>query len=187
MVSNRCKIKLKEELEKLDLHFVMVDLGVVEIIENISFETKQLLKKSLSEIGLELMDDKKAILIETIKNIIIEMIYYSGKRIKLNFSYFLSEKLKQDYTMLANLFSEAQGTTIEHFIIHHKVERVKELMNYGEHSITEIASKMNYSSVSHLSSQFKKVTGLSPSQFKKLNDNRQYIINEPDNRMVASN
>ena len=104
MVSNRCKIKLKEELEKLDLHFVMVDLGVVEIIENISFETKQLLKKSLSEIGLELMDDKKAILIETIKNIIIEMIYYSGKRIKLNFSYFLSEKLKQDYTMLANLF-----------------------------------------------------------------------------------
>lgn len=170
MVSNRCKMKLEEELRKLNLHFVIIDLGVVVIMENITLETRALLKNSLLEIGLELMDDKKAILVTTIKNSIIEMIYHSGNRIKLNFSCFLSEKLKQDYTILSHLFSEIEGITIEHFIIHHKVERIKELINYGELSMSEIAVNLNYSSVSHLSSQFKKTTTLSPSQFKKLND-----------------
>jgi AraC-like DNA-binding protein len=173
MVSNRCKIAVRDELKKLGLHFIVVDLGVVEIMETISMEKRLLLKQGLLISGLELMDDKKAILIEKIKNIIIEMIHHSEEVIKVNFSDYLSEKLEHNYTYLANLFSEVQGTTIEQFIISHKIERIKELMIYGELNITEIAWKMNYSSVAHLSSQFKKVTGLSPSHFKQLKDKRR--------------
>lgn len=178
MVSNRCKMAVRDELKKLGLHFIVVDLGVVEIMENISMDKRQLLKEGLLISGLELMDDKKAILIEKIKNIIIEMIHHSEEVIKINFSDYLSEKLEHNYTYLANLFSEVQGTTIEQFIISHKIERIKELMIYGELNITEIAWKMNYSSVAHLSSQFKKVTGLSPSHFKKMKDKRRNPIEE---------
>jgi AraC-like DNA-binding protein len=159
MVSNRCKLAVREELKKLGLHFIVVDLGVVEIMENISIEKRQMLKDGLLVSGLELMDDKKAILIEKIKNIIIEMVHYSEEVIKVNFSDFLADKLNHNYTYLANLFSEVQGITIEHFIISHKIERIKELIIYGELNVTEIAWKMGYSSVAHLSSQFKKVTG----------------------------
>ena len=178
MVSNRCKIAVRDELKKLGLHFIVVDLGVVEIMENISMEKRVLLRQGLHISGLELMDDKKAILIEKIKNIIVEMIHHSEEVIKINFSDYLSEKLDHNYTYLANLFSEVQGTTIEQFIISHKIERIKELMIYGELNITEIAWKMNYSSVAHLSSQFKKVTGLSPSHFKQLKDKRRNPIEE---------
>ena len=139
MVSNRCKTAVKEELKKFGLHFIMVDLGVVDIMENISFEKRQLLKAGLLDIGFELMDDKRAIIIEKIKNIIIQMVHHSDENIKINFSDFLSEKLEHNYTYLANLFSEVQGTTIEQFIISHKVERIKELIIYGEHNVTEIA------------------------------------------------
>ncbi|MES2863439.1 MAG: AraC family transcriptional regulator [Bacteroidota bacterium] len=178
MVSNRCKMAVRDELKKLGLHFIVVDLGAVEIMENISMEKRMLLRQGLLISGLELMDDKKAILIERIKTIIIEMIHHSDEIIKVNFSDFLSEKLDHNYTYLANLFSEVQGTTIEQFIISHKIERIKELMIYGELNITEIAWKMNYSSVAHLSSQFKKVTGLSPSHFKQLKDKRRNPIEE---------
>lgn len=178
MVSNRCKLAVRDELKKLGLHFIVVDLGEVEIMENITFEKREMLKKGLLDSGLELMDDKKSILIERIKNIIIEMIHHSEEVIKVNFSDFLSEKLSHNYTYLANLFSEVQGTTIEQFIISHKIERIKELMIYGELNITEIAWKMNYSSVAHLSSQFKKVTGLSPSHFNKLKDKRRNSIED---------
>jgi AraC-like DNA-binding protein len=178
MVSNRCKIAVKDELKKLGLHFVMVDLGEVEIMENLNLEKRELLKQGLLDSGLELMDDKKAILIERIKNIIIQMIHHSDEIIKVNFSEYLSEKLDHNYTYLANLFSEVQGTTIEQFMISHKVERIKELIIYGELNITEIAWKMNYSSVAHLSSQFKKVTGLSPSHFKQMKDKRRISIEE---------
>lgn len=173
---------VKEELKKLDLHFVVLDLGVVDIMENISQETRLLLKEGLLVSGLELMDDKKAILIEKIKNIIIEMVHFSDEMIKINFSNFLSEKLNHNYTYLANLFSEVQGTTIEHFIISHKIERIKELIIYGELNITEIAWKMGYSSVAHLSNQFKKSTGLSPSHFKQLKDKRRSPIEEIGNQ-----
>lgn len=173
---------VKEELKKLDLHFVVLDLGVVDIMENISQETRILLKEGLLVSGLELMDDKKAILIEKIKNIIIEMVHFSDEMIKINFSNFLSEKLNHNYTYLANLFSEVQGTTIEHFIISHKIERIKELIIYGELNITEIAWKMGYSSVAHLSNQFKKSTGLSPSHFKQLKDKRRSPIEEIGNQ-----
>lgn len=178
MVSNRCKIAVRDELKKLGLHFIVVDLGVVEIMENISMEKRLLLRQGLLISGLELMDDKKAILIEKIKNIIIQMIHHSDEVIKVNFSDYLSDKLEHNYTYLANLFSEVQGTTIEQFIISHKIERIKELMIYGELNITEIAWKMNYSSVAHLSSQFKKVTGLSPSHFKQLKDKRRNPIED---------
>ena len=178
MVSNRCKIAVKEELKKMGLHFIVVELGEVEVMENINFEQRESLKAALQLSGLELMDDRRSVLIEKIKTVIIEMIHHTEEVIKINFSYYLSEKLKLDYTYLANLFSEVQGTTIEQFIIAHKIERVKELIIYGELNITEIAWKMNYSSVAHLSNQFKKVTGLSPSHFKKLKDKRRNPIED---------
>lgn len=178
MVSNRCKMMVKESLKKLGLHFIVVDLGVVEIMENLSTEQRKVLKEDLIDAGLELMDDKRAMLIEKIKNVIIEMVHYSDELPKTNFSDFISQKLDHDYTYLANLFSEVQGTTIEQFIILHKTERIKELIIYGEMNITEIANKMNYSSVAHLSTQFKKVTGLSPSHFKQLKDKRRSPIEE---------
>lgn len=178
MVSNRCKMAVKEALRKFDLHFIVVDLGEVEIMENISAEQQEQLKADLLDSGLELMDDKRSVLIERIKNVIIEMVHHTDEMIKVNFSDFLSEKLNYDYTYLANLFSEVQGTTIEQFIISHKVERIKELIIYGELNISEIAWKMNYSSVAHLSNQFKKVTGLAPSHFKQLKDKRRSPIEE---------
>ncbi|MCL6460665.1 MAG: helix-turn-helix transcriptional regulator [Flavobacterium micromati] len=181
MVSNRCKMAVKEELKKLKLHFVVVDLGEVEIMENMSMDQRQILKSALLDSGLELMDDKKSMLIEKIKNVIIEMVHHSTEPLKINFSDHLSQRLNHDYTYLSNLFSEVQGTTIEQFIISHKTERIKELIIYGELNITEIAWKMNYSSVAHLSSQFKKVTGLSPSHFKKLKDKRRNPIEEIGN------
>ncbi|MBK9248292.1 MAG: helix-turn-helix transcriptional regulator [Ignavibacteria bacterium] len=173
MVSNRCKILVKEELRKLGLHFIVVELGEVEVMETLTASQSETLKAALLESGLELMDDKKSILIEKIKNVIIEMVHHTEELVKVNFSQLLHEKLNHDYTYLANLFSEVQGTTIEHFVIAHKVERIKELIMYGELSISEIAWKMNYSSVAHLSNQFKKVTGLSPSHFKQLKDKRR--------------
>ena len=178
MVGNRCKMVVKEELKKLGLHFIVVDLGEVEIMEDISSEQREQVKTALFNSGFELMDDKRAVLIEKIKNVIIEMIHYSDEILKINFSDFLSEKLNHDYTYLANLFSEVQGTTIEQFIISHKVERIKELIIYDELNITEIAWKMNYSSVAHLSNQFKKVTGLSPSHFKQLKVKKRKPIEE---------
>ena len=124
------------------------------------------------------MDDKKAVLIEKIKNAIIEMVHYKDELPKTNFSDYLSEKLNYDYTYLANLFSEVQGTTIEKFIISHKIERVKELIIYDELNLTEIAWNMHYSSVAHLSNQFRKITGLTPSHFKKLKDKRRKAIED---------
>ncbi len=178
MVSNRCKMAVKDELKKLGLHFIVVDLGEVDVMENINMHQREQLKAGLLAQGFELMDDKKSMLIEKIKNVIIEMVHHSEEVIKVNFSIHLSEKLNHDYTYLSNLFSEVQGTTIERFIISHKTERVKELIIYGEHNITEIAWKMGYSSVAHLSSQFKKVTGLSPSHFKNMKDKRRSPIEE---------
>lgn len=177
MVSNRCKMVVKEALKKFGLHYTPIDLGEVEIMENISDEERFLLNAELQKSGLELMDDKRAILIEKIKNVIIDMIHNNTEEtIKTKFSCFLSEKLNHDYTYMANLFSEVQGTTIEQFIIIHKIERIKELMIYDELNITEIAWKMGYSSVAHLSNQFKKVTGLSPSHFKHLKEKRRSPI-----------
>jgi AraC-like DNA-binding protein len=168
---------VKEIFNKLGLHFI-VDMGVVDIMEDITEEQRKQVNIELIQAGLELMNDKKALIIEKIKLIIIEMVHYNDDLPKTNFSDFLSEKLNYDYTYLANLFSEVQGTTIEKFIISHKIERVKELIVYDEFNLTEIAWKMHYSSVAHLSNQFKKVTGLTPSHFKKLKEKRRNPIED---------
>jgi AraC-like DNA-binding protein len=181
MVSNRCKLVVRDALNKLGVHFIMAGLGEIDIMEDLSAAQKAQFKADLSAAGLQLMDDKKAVLIERIKNVIVEMVHYADELPKVNFSSFLSTKLTHDYTYLANLFSEIQGITIEQFIISHKVERIKELIIYDELNITEIAWKMNYSSVAHLSNQFKKATGLSPSHFKKLKDKRRMPIEEIGN------
>lgn len=168
MVSIRCKMLVKAELEKLGLNYGVIELGEVDVKDTITEQQRKQLRSNLLKAGLELMDDKKAILIEKIKNVIIEMVHYEDEIPKVKNSDYLSEKLQYDYTYLANLFSETTGTTIEHFIIIHKIERVKELMIYDELNLTEISYKLNYSSVAHLSSQFKKITGLTPSFFKSL-------------------
>jgi len=168
MVSNRCKMIVKSELEEFGLHFIIVDLGEVEIMENITMEQRNLLNLNLEKSGLGLLEDKKRVLIEKIKNIIVDLVYYAEEQPKINLSDYLSGKLNYDYTYLANLFSESQSTTIEHFFLDHKIERVKELLVYDEISLTEIAYKLHYSSVAHLSNQFKKMTGLTPSGYKNL-------------------
>jgi AraC-like DNA-binding protein len=178
MVSERCKIVVKEELKKLGLHFIIVDMGVIDIMETLTVDQLMELGIALHKSGLELMDDKKAVLIEKIRNVIIEMVHYTDDTPKINFSDYLSQKLNYDYTYLANIFSEVQGTTIEKFIIAHKIEMVKELIIYDELSLSEIAWKMHYSSVAHLSNQFKKNTGLTPSHFKSLKDKRRKAIED---------
>ena len=172
MVSIRCKMIVKSELEALGLHHAIVDLGEIETHEGMSSDQRERLAVALKKSGLELMYDKKAILIQRIKNVIVETIQYSDEALKINFSDHLSDTLHYDYTYLSNLFSEVESTTIEHFIIKHKIERVKELLVYDELSLTEIAYKLHYSSVAHLSNQFKKITGLTPTFFKHLKDKR---------------
>ena len=171
---------VKAELERIGLHYTSVELGEADIQENISPEQYEQLNIALKKSGLELMDDKKSMLIEKIKTVIVELIHYSDndEELKINFSDYLSEKLQYNYTYLANLFSEVQGTTIEHYIIYHKIERVKELLVYDEFTLTEIAYKLNYSSVAHLSNQFKKVTGLTASHFKKLRNKRRTSLED---------
>ena len=181
MVSTRCKLVVKDILKKMNLHFVVVDLGEIDIMENISEVQRTELNMLLKDAGLELMDDKRAVLIEKIKNVIIEMIHYTDETPKVNYSDFIAEKLHHDYTYLSNIFSEVKGITIQQFIIIHKIERAKELMLYDELNLTEISYKLNYSSVAHLSNQFKKITGLTPSQFKLLKNNTRHPIEEVGN------
>ena len=172
---------VKQELTKLGLHFVFVDLGEIEIMEDLSGDALEELRLALHNSGLELMDDKKAILIEKVKNVITEMIHNSDEALKVNYSDYISEKLNYDYTYLSNIFSEMKGITIQQFIIVHKIERVKELLLYDELSLTEISYKMHYSSVAHLSKQFKKVTGLSPSHYMQLKDKKRSPIEKIGN------
>ncbi len=176
MVSDRCKMIVKSELKKHGFHFIMLELGEVEIMESLSDEQVESLNIGLHKSGLSILSDKKKILIERIKNAIVEMVYYTDKLIKTNFSDYLSEKLNHDYTYLANIFSEVQGTTIERYLINLRIERVKELLIYGEMNLTEISYKLHYSSVAHLSGQFKKVTGLTPSYYKRLRHKKRNPI-----------
>ncbi len=176
MISARCKMLVKAALTELGFHFVLVDLGEVDIMENITTSQREQLRKALQEAGLELMEDKRAILLEKIKLTIIDVVHHREEDTRINFSHYLSEKLQYDYTHLANIFSEASGTTIEQYMIAQKIERIKELLTYDELNITEIAWKMNYSSVAHLSNQFKKVTGLAPSHFKKIKENKRTVL-----------
>lgn len=172
MVSDRCKMFVQSVLEKMGFNCNIIRLGEAEITENLSEEKINQLKVTLFKYGFELLNDKKSILVEKIKNIIIEMIHYSDEKPKATFSNYLSDKLNYDYTYLSNLFSKVRGMTIEHFIILHKTERVKEMLVYTEYSIYEISRKLHFCSVQHMTNQFKKITGLRPSDFKKLKQKR---------------
>jgi len=173
MVCNRCKMVVKSELIKQGFHYIAVGLGEVEIMEDLSVNQIEKLDLGLKKSGLELMNDNKSILVEKIRAIIIELVHYTDDQIKINLSNYLAEKLQYDYTYLSNLFSEIKGTTIEKFYLSHKIEKVKELIVYDELNLTEIAIKMHYSSVAHLSNQFRKMTGLTPSHFKQLKHKRR--------------
>ena len=173
MVSLRCKMAVREELNKLKIPFLSIELGVVELMDDLSEEDRDRLRINLSKSGLELLDDKRSILIEKIKTAIIEMIHYSEEIPKVNFSEYLSQKLGYDYTYLSNTFSEVKGITIQQFIIQNKIERVKELLLNGDLTLTEISYMLNYSNVAHLSNQFKKVTGLSPSYYRRMKEKRK--------------
>jgi len=174
MVCIRCQIALKSELEKLGLHQTKIELGEAEIREDLSPEQRDNLSISLKNIGLELMEDRKNILADKVKTAIIDLIHYTDDQIKVNLSDYLREKVYHNYAFLSNIFSEVKGTTIEKFYLSQKLERVKELLVYDELNLTDIAYKLHYSSVAHLSNQFKKMTGLSPSQFKNLKYQRCY-------------
>jgi len=178
MVCIRCQIVVKAELEKLGIHYVDVKIGEADVTDDIQPEQLKQLDKALRKSGLLLMDDQKSILVEKIKAVIIEVVHYTDEQIKINLSDYLHEKLNHDYTYLANLFSEVKGITIEKFYLTHKIEKVKELIVYNELNLTEIAYKMHYSSVAHLSNQFKKYTGLTPSHFKKLKNKRRNTLEE---------
>jgi AraC-like DNA-binding protein len=173
MVCIRCKMVVKSEIKKLGLHYATVELGEVEIMEEISEEQLIFLDRALKKSGLELMDDRKSILVEKIKALIIELVHYSEEQIKVNLSDFVSEKLNHNYSYLSNLFSEVKGTTIEKYYLAQKIEKVKELLVYDEMNLTQIAFKLHYSSVAHLSNQFKKLTGLTPTHFKNLKNKRR--------------
>jgi AraC-like DNA-binding protein len=173
MVSLRCKMVVRQELEKLGLKYNSIDLGTAELMQDMTDEQHDALKTNLKMSGLELLDDKKSILVEKTKGAIVDMIHYTDEIPKENYSDYISKKLNYDYTYLSNLFTEVTGTTIQQFIILHKIERVKELLLYEELNIAEISYKLHYSSAAHLSAQFKKVTGLSPSYFKKLKQKRK--------------
>src|SRR6478609_4502337 len=167
MVSLRCKMIVKEEFERLGLRYAVIDLGMVDMPEAMTVEQRSELKDHLLQSGLELLEDKKSEVIEQIKNVVVGMIHHSDEVPKVNYSDYISEKLSYNYNYLSNLFSEVKGITIQQFIIKHKIERVKELLLYNELNLTEISYKMHYSSVAHLSNQFKKITGFSPSFFKQ--------------------
>lgn len=168
MVSLRCKLIVQQQLDRIGISYLSIGLGVIETENMIPRNQIEELRKSLHIVGLEILEDKKSILIDKIKSGIIEMIHCSKDELKVNHSDFISEKVGYDYTYLSNLFSEIEGITIQQFIILHKIEKVKELLLYNELSLTEISHSMNYSSVSHLSTQFKKVTGLTPSYFSRV-------------------
>ncbi len=178
MVSLRCKMVVKAAVEELKIPYNAIELGFINVNEKLSETTLEKFKKKLLSAGLEVLDDKRSILIEKIKNVIIEMVHYSDEFPKVNFSNYLSEKLGYDYTYLSNLFTEVKGTTIQEFIIMHKIEKAKELIMYNEMSIADIAYTLNYSSAAHFSTQFKKVTGLTPSFFKKLKKQREVDLED---------
>lgn len=178
MVSLRCKMLVKEELKKLGIEYVSVDLGMVEIFGKIDPEQIEKFKKGVQNSGLELMDDKRSVLIEQAKHLIIEMIHYSDEMPEESYADYIRRKLECDYLHLSTVFAEVKGMTIQQFIILNKIEKVKELLIYDELSLTEISYKLQYSSVAHLSNQFKKMTGLAPSFYKKLQRERKLNLSK---------
>ncbi|MCG3165031.1 MAG: hypothetical protein POELPBGB_00791 [Bacteroidia bacterium] len=178
MVCSRCKMVVKSELEKLGLRPLAVDLGEVEIADELEGYQRQDIHAALQKFGFALLDDKKSIIIERIKNMIVDLVQNKNNQLKTNLSDYLSRELNHDYTYITNLFTQVEGTTIEQYFIAQKIERVKELLVYDEMSLSEIAYQLNYSSVSHLSKQFKKVAGLTPSHYKQLKEKKRNPLEE---------
>jgi AraC-like DNA-binding protein len=178
MVCNRCIMVVKSELEKIGLHPISVALGEVELLQDLKEKEKQTVAKTLSQLGFELLDDKISRTIERIKNLIVDLVHHQNQELKTNLSDYLVDQLMQDYSTLSNLFSEVEGTTIERYFIAQKIEKVKELLTYNELTLTEIAMQLNYSNVAHLSNQFKKVTGFTPTYFKQLKEKKRFSIDE---------
>ncbi len=176
MACESCKEVVREALAELNIFPLKVDLGEIETREDVSDDDKKKLNNKISRVGLELLEKKQGILIEKIRKVIIEYVYHSDEKPIVKFSVLLSEKLDHSYTYLANFFSEVEATTIEQYIIALKIERIKELIIFGEHTFSEIADMLHYSSIAHLSTQFKKVTGLTPSHFKALKEKRRITI-----------
>ncbi len=177
MVCIRCEMVVKSVLKEMKLPYLYVIIGEVETENTLPTEKIEQFDIELKKYGLELLMGRKSIIVENIKNVIIQLVHYSDKNIRVNLSVHLSEKLKLEYPFLSKLFIEVKGITIEHFFILHRIERAKELMIYDELSLADIADKLYFSSESHLSKQFKKLTGITPTQFKQLKDNRRGSIN----------
>lgn len=178
MVSNCCRETVKAQLNKIGLFYVSLELGQVEFRENITEPQRAALKTALRKNGFELMDDQKAILIEKIKNVVIAMVQDTDNHPTVNYSEHISKELDYDYTYLSNMFSEVTGTTIVNYIIAHKIEKIKELLLYNELTLTQISYQLSYSSVAHLSAQFKKVTGLTPSYYKQLKHKKRIALED---------
>ena len=178
MVCNRCIMVVEAELEKLDIQPLSVELGEVRLDKKLTTEQKNKLSGRLESLGFSLIDDKKGRLIEQVKNLIIELVHYNNNNLKINLSDYISDKLHHDYNYISNLFSEVEGTTIEKYFIAQKIEKVKELLVYDELTLNEIAFNLNYSSVAHLSAQFKKVTGPTPSHFRQIRTNKRKPLDE---------
>lgn len=179
MVCHRCRMVVTAELEKLGLHPISVVLGEAVLEEKtLSAQKTEALKTALREVGFELMDDKKSQLLEQIKTFIIKTVHYQDEPSRHNFSQLLSQHLHHDYSYLSKLFSEVEGTTIEQYLIHQKIEKVKELLHYNEMPLSQIAFDLGYSSTAHLSAQFKKLTGLTPTQFKQLSSHNRRSLDE---------
>ena len=178
MVCNRCKMVVTSQLNNLDIHPLAVELGEVVLEQELTPGQKEQVEEALTSVGFELIDDKKSKLIERIKTLIIELVQNQDNDLKINLSEYLNQKLNHDYNYISNLFSEVEGTTIEKYFIAQKIEKVKELLVYGELTTSEIAYKLNYSSVAYLSNQFKKITGLSPSHFKEIGKQKRKSLDQ---------
>lgn len=193
MVSNRCITQVSGILVDMGIPFESVELGEVQFKQDLSMIQELDFQYKLKQVGLDLIGDAKLLLSEKIKLVIIEMIHYSDEHIKTNFSVYLSEKTNLNYTYLSNVFRTENNMTIQQFIIIHKIERIKELLLYGEMNLSEISYKMHYSSIAHLSNQFKKITGLSPTEYRQLDVIQRIPLEEigknklkltkPDNRI----
>jgi len=178
MIGIRCKMIVTSTLEKLGIDFTSIDIGEVNTGNTISPDNLDIVREKLLSVGFVLLDNKKSVLIEKIKSIVVEMIHYSDELPMIKFSAYISTKLEHNYTYLNNIFSENKGVSISHFIIQHKIEKIKELLTYNELNVTEIADKMQYKSVQHLTKQFKKLTGLTPTHFKKIQTEKRICLED---------
>jgi AraC-like DNA-binding protein len=176
MVCGRCEVAVKSELEKMELPIISIKLGEIELARELAEDEIEALAHNLKNLGFELLQDETSKTIEQIKNLIVDLVHHRNENIKINLSAYLSEDLRQDYSTLSKLFSDIEGSTIEQYFIAHKIEKVKELLVYDELTLSEIAFQLNYSSIAHLSNQFKKVTGFTPTHFRKLEENSRKQI-----------